>query len=164
MTMLRRFVALSVGAYLSWHLGCTSHQSESLGEARQAASSVARPATEPDEAPATKPDEAPATKPDEAPATKPDEEPATKPDEEPAMAAEPGKEIVGVLRRLEMEGGFWGIIADDGQHYRPVGLEDKLEDLRDGRRIAVRGEVQKGGMGIFMWGRALSIEGARWLD
>ena len=60
--------------------------------------------------------------------------------------------ITGTVRKNDLEGGFWEIVADDGDTYR---LSGKVEGAG---RFTVKGSIEKGGFGIHMSGPSLTIE------
>jgi hypothetical protein len=64
-------------------------------------------------------------------------------------------EITGTIRYLSFEGGFYGIVTDDGQHFDPVNLPDSLKE--DGLRIRARVERMRGWVSIHMWGHLVRI-------
>lgn len=68
----------------------------------------------------------------------------------------------GTVRRQNLEGGFWGIIADDGTNYLPVdGLP--AEARREGVRIEfVARPVSV--VSAVMWGTTISLSSVRVLD
>ncbi|MEM1127206.1 MAG: hypothetical protein AAGI71_11190 [Bacteroidota bacterium] len=67
--------------------------------------------------------------------------------------------ISGTLRYQDLEGGFWGLIGDDGQRYRPV---DPLPDAfqQDGLRVDVEAEPVTL-LSIAMWGRSVRLHAIR---
>ena len=64
--------------------------------------------------------------------------------------------IEGNVSYQELEGGFWGIISDDGQKYMPVeGLPQGMQI--DGLGIKAELEIVKM-MGATMWGETVRID------
>lgn len=65
------------------------------------------------------------------------------------------KEFSGVVKYVELEGGFWGIITTENVKYEPVNLEHKYrkEDLE------VSGELKivENTATIRMWGKPVEI-------
>jgi hypothetical protein len=59
------------------------------------------------------------------------------------------------MKYLAMEGGFYGIDADSGGHYRPVNLPK--EYARDGLRVRFCAEPLEGVMSFHMWGTPVEI-------
>jgi len=77
-----------------------------------------------------------------------------------AIGYELGKEenIVrgtGTIVWLNLEGGFWGIIGDDGEHYDPINLnsEFRCEDLRVHFEAKIRTDL----VSFHMWGKIVEI-------
>ena len=62
----------------------------------------------------------------------------------------------GVVRKNDLEGGFWELHADDGQHYALEGGDAALR--QDGARVEVEGKVDRGAMGIGMTGPTLKVK------
>ena len=63
----------------------------------------------------------------------------------PATAAEPATAAVlvrskGTVRRVDEDGGFWGVRADDGRRYRVPDLPAVYQ--KDGTRIRFAGHVR----------------------
>lgn len=56
----------------------------------------------------------------------------------------------GTVRYLNLEGGFWGIINDDGSHLLPQNLAKKYR--KDGLRLSYKAQEVKGMMTIQQWG------------
>jgi hypothetical protein len=61
----------------------------------------------------------------------------------------------GTIRFLDFEGGFYGIVGDDGRHYDPVNL-DRLFRV-DGLRVRFALRVIQDRFSIHMWGTVVSI-------
>jgi len=76
-----------------------------------------------------------------------------------AIGYELGKEDVvrgtGTIVWLNFEGGFWGIIGDDGEHYDPINLnsEFQCEDLRVYFEAKIRTDL----VSFHMWGKIVEI-------
>jgi hypothetical protein len=64
--------------------------------------------------------------------------------------------IVGTVRYQDINGGFWGIIADDAYPWRPENMPQDLE--KEGLRIRVWAVESEDDMSIFMWGTPIIIE------
>ena len=64
--------------------------------------------------------------------------------------------LKGIIRRNDLEGGFWELHADDGEHYQLRGGGDDL--CQDGQRVEVEGSVDTGGFGIGMTGPYLDVK------
>jgi hypothetical protein len=68
----------------------------------------------------------------------------------------------GTVLLLEMEGGFYGIRSDSGDHYRPVNLPEPFTS--PGLRIRFCADPVQGLMGIQMWGVPVKIREIEALD
>jgi hypothetical protein len=67
----------------------------------------------------------------------------------------PVMSVSGIVRYIPLEGGFFGIIGDDGQRYDP--LESLPEGFRvDGKRVSFNAR-QRDGYTTHMWGTAITI-------
>jgi hypothetical protein len=66
-----------------------------------------------------------------------------------------GVQGAGTIKHLTFEGGFYGIEADSGAHYRPVNLPGEF--ARDGLRVRFCAEPLKGVMSFHMWGTPVEI-------
>lgn len=63
--------------------------------------------------------------------------------------------IKGKVKYLEFEGGFWGIVGEDGQEYRPVNMPEQLK--HDGESVEVTARPAEGAMSMHMWGQPIKI-------
>ncbi|HSV32184.1 MAG TPA: hypothetical protein VLH40_09225 [Atribacteraceae bacterium] len=61
----------------------------------------------------------------------------------------------GTIRHVELSGGFYGIVGDDGLHYEPINLP--REFWEDGLRIAFTARPLDDWASIYMWGRIVEI-------
>jgi len=61
----------------------------------------------------------------------------------------------GTVRHLEIEGGFYGIEADGGDHYRPVNLPASLAS--PGLRVRFCADPVGNSLGIQMWGVPVNL-------
>jgi hypothetical protein len=61
----------------------------------------------------------------------------------------------GTIEFIELEGGFFGIIADDGSKYKPVNLPDLYK--QDGLKVRFEGKFRTDLLGIYMWGKLIEI-------
>jgi len=64
-------------------------------------------------------------------------------------------QIQGIVRYLQFEGGFYGIIGENGDKYKPMHLEPQFEV--DGLKVKVRARMVKGVAGIQMWGKPIEV-------
>jgi hypothetical protein len=60
----------------------------------------------------------------------------------------------GTVRRLDQDGGFWGVRADDGRRYRVTDLPPVYQ--KDGTRIRFVGRVQDS-VDLASWGTVLEL-------
>jgi len=65
------------------------------------------------------------------------------------------RQITGVVKHLDLEGSFYGIITDDGQRLDPVNLPGAFQ--QDGLRIKARVEPLEGQVSVHMWGTLVRI-------
>jgi hypothetical protein len=61
----------------------------------------------------------------------------------------------GTIKFIDLEGGFFGIIGDDGKNYDPLSLGPKFRV--DGMRVRFRAKIQEGVVSIRMWGTPVEI-------
>ena len=64
-------------------------------------------------------------------------------------------ETTGTVTYVNLEGGFYGIVGEDGTRYDPVNLDERYKE--DGLRIRFRAEKQEDVAGIRMWGEIVQI-------
>jgi len=62
---------------------------------------------------------------------------------------------IGVVTYIDLEGGFYGIIADDGTQYFPTNLPEELKV--DGTEVVFAGEIRDDLVTIQQWGAPLWI-------
>jgi hypothetical protein len=65
------------------------------------------------------------------------------------------KYISGTVKYVGLEGGFWGIVADDGQKYDPVNLPKDYQ--KDGMKVKFRAQEIEDVASIHMWGKIIRI-------
>ncbi len=63
--------------------------------------------------------------------------------------------IPGTIRFINAEGGFWGILGNDGKRYDPIHLP--LELRRPGLRVELTIRILEGHIGLRMWGTLVEI-------
>ncbi|HOI13060.1 MAG TPA: DUF333 domain-containing protein [Methanoculleus sp.] len=61
----------------------------------------------------------------------------------------------GTVTYIDLEGGFYGIVTDDGRNYLPTDLP--TEYRQDGLRVQFSADVQDDAAGIQMWGTPVEI-------
>jgi hypothetical protein len=64
--------------------------------------------------------------------------------------------IKGKVTFEDIEGGFWGIIGDNGSKWVPVPMPEQLK--QDGARVQVNAEILKDTETVFMWGTPVRIK------
>jgi hypothetical protein len=64
-------------------------------------------------------------------------------------------EGAGTVVWLNLEGGFWGIVGDDGNHYDPINLGSEFQG--EGLRIYFRAKVRPDLLSSHMWGEMIEI-------
>jgi len=67
----------------------------------------------------------------------------------------PDGQVTGTVRYLDLEGGFYGIVTDDGAKLDPVNLPEELQ--KDGLRIRAWVEELKDRVSFHMWARLVRI-------
>jgi hypothetical protein len=61
----------------------------------------------------------------------------------------------GTVEYIELEGGFYGIVADDGKKYDPINLAPEFQ--QDGLRVRFEARVRKDLASTHMWGTIVEI-------
>ena len=61
----------------------------------------------------------------------------------------------GTVRYLSLEGGFYGILADDGTHLDPVNLP--AEFRTDGLRVHYDAQIKPEAVSVHMWGQIVVV-------
>ncbi len=61
----------------------------------------------------------------------------------------------GTIRFIDLEGGFYGIVADDGQRFDAGTLGESFQ--QDGLRVRFTVRERTGVMSIRMWGRIVEV-------
>lgn len=79
-------------------------------------------------------------------------------EEEPAGLASQVISGTGTVYYVDLEGGFFGIVSDDGMQYRPTNLSANLQE--NGLRLSFTGEIVEDAVDMYMWGVPLAIEEA----
>lgn len=63
--------------------------------------------------------------------------------------------ITGKVVYKNIAGGFWGIIDNKGQEWRPINLPKSLQ--KDGKTVTINAKHADEEMSIFMWGTAIEV-------
>ena len=64
-----------------------------------------------------------------------------------------GKDIVsgtGIVKFINLGGGFYGITGGDGKNYEPINLSQEFQE--DGLRVSFEAKIRKDIVSIHMWG------------
>ncbi|MFQ5952767.1 MAG: hypothetical protein ACE5JK_05105 [Candidatus Omnitrophota bacterium] len=64
-------------------------------------------------------------------------------------------EITGTVRRIHLEGGFWGITVEDGRKFDPVNMPERFK--KDGLKVFVKMRPRDELAGAHMWGHMVEI-------
>jgi hypothetical protein len=64
-------------------------------------------------------------------------------------------ENTGTVKYVDVEGGFYGILSDNGQKLDPVNLKDEFK--KDGLRVKFVYSLRKSGVNIHQWGKVIEI-------
>ncbi len=75
-----------------------------------------------------------------------------------AGCAGAGKDVVsgtGAVRFIDLEGGFYGVIGDDGKNYDPINLGQEFQE--DGLRIRFEAKIREDIASTHMWGTLIEI-------
>ncbi|MDG5816123.1 hypothetical protein QA601_13600 [Chitinispirillales bacterium ANBcel5] len=62
----------------------------------------------------------------------------------------------GTITYIDLEGGFYGIITEEGERYRPINLPEEFRE--DGLKVTFSGSVAEDVVGIHMWGKPFEID------
>jgi len=61
----------------------------------------------------------------------------------------------GTIKHQGLEGGFWGIVGDDGQNYDPQNLAAEFQ--KEGLRVSFEAETRPDAASFHMWGTIVEI-------
>jgi formylmethanofuran dehydrogenase subunit C len=67
--------------------------------------------------------------------------------------------VTGTVEFVDLEGGFFRLVADDGKRYTLIGSRGELKSVR-GARVEVEGSIDDG-FGIAMAGPQLRVDKLR---
>lgn len=68
----------------------------------------------------------------------------------------------GTVRYIDLEGGFYGIIGDDGESYLPGNLDEAYQ--KDGLRVTFTGMMDENASNFYMWGVPITLISVRVLS
>ena len=74
---------------------------------------------------------------------------------EPEVAEPETITVLGFIKYVELEGGFFGIMTEDGSKYFPEYLEQEFKV--DGLKVRLLAKPQEQILGIQMWGTPIEI-------
>lgn len=63
--------------------------------------------------------------------------------------------LKGTVEYMNLATGFWAIIGDDGEKYRPVQMPDQLKII--GKKVIVRIKPIQEEFSMMMWGNPVKI-------
>lgn len=63
--------------------------------------------------------------------------------------------IRGTVKKIDIGTGFWGIITDKNEEYRPVNLAPALQ--KEGQKVTLKVVPAKEEFSIHMWGIAVEV-------
>jgi hypothetical protein len=63
--------------------------------------------------------------------------------------------FVGEVRWISLEGGFFGLVAEDGRKFFPLNLPEEFK--KEGLKIKVKGKIKKGTVTVQMWGAPFEV-------
>lgn len=63
--------------------------------------------------------------------------------------------VTGIVAKKNIAGGFWAIIGEDGEQWRPINLPKSLQ--KEGKAVSVKARLAEEDMSIFMWGTAIEV-------
>ena len=64
-------------------------------------------------------------------------------------------QITGTVSYQNIGTGFWGIIDEDGNKWRPNKLPESMK--QEGKKVSIKAEKSKEQFSLFMWGTAIDI-------
>ena len=70
-------------------------------------------------------------------------------------AAQDEISFVGEVKWISLEGGFFGLVAEDGRKFFPLNLPEEFK--KEGLKIRVKGNIGKGIATVQMWGIPFEI-------
>lgn len=67
----------------------------------------------------------------------------------------PDISMKGTVTFIPVEGGTYGIVADDGKEYSPLNLDQAYQ--QENLRVEFEANISKQQISIYMWGTAIEI-------
>jgi predicted small secreted protein len=61
----------------------------------------------------------------------------------------------GTVKFVDLEGGFYGIVGNNGQNYDPMNLDQTYQE--DGLRVRFQAKIRQDMASIHMWGTIIEI-------
>lgn len=61
----------------------------------------------------------------------------------------------GTVKFIQSEGGFYGLVADNGKKYDPINLEQEFQE--DGLRVRFEAKIRNDLASIHLWGILIEI-------
>ena len=153
MTPTKLFCLLSTLAVLIC-AGCSSTSSQQVAnEPEPAPPMVTVPEPEPEVIPEPQPEIVEVVEPEPEPIAV--VEPVPEAPTEPEISEPETITILGFIKYVELEGGFFGIMTEDGTKFFPEYLEQDFK--QDGLGVRVQAKPQEQILGIQMWGTPIEI-------
>ncbi len=63
--------------------------------------------------------------------------------------------IKGKITKVDLGMGFWGIIDDSGNEWRPIAMPEQLK--KEGKYVVVHAKKVADAPSVFMWGTPIRI-------
>ena len=63
--------------------------------------------------------------------------------------------VTGTITYIDLEGGFYGFVADNGDRYFPVNLDQQYKV--NNTKVRIEGKIRENVMTTIMWGTPLEI-------
>ncbi len=79
----------------------------------------------------------------------------TMPSTETAPASDGIIRATGIIQFQDLEGGFWGIVADDGRKFDALNLEPNFK--KEGLRVRFEAKPETDRMSTRMWGTMVTL-------
>ena len=153
MTPTNFFCLLSTLAVL-FYTGCSSTSSQQVVSQPEPAPPMAvKPEPEPEVVPEPEPEIVEVVAPEPEPSVVID--PIVVASPEPEISKPETITILGFIKYVELEGGFFGIMTEDGNKYFPEYLEQDFK--QDGLGVRVQAKPQEQILGIQMWGTPIEV-------